>query len=130
MWHSSIRADRSATSYENPLYLAEEAAALDLLSDGRVALGISRGSPEPARRGWEAFGYEGDAPAGADMAREKFAKFMRAVRGETMTDADPAQFGPGQRLRVEPHSPSCTSTSGGAPAHATQRAGLASRAST
>ncbi|MGO1496696.1 MAG: LLM class flavin-dependent oxidoreductase [Agrococcus casei] len=91
--------------YENPLYLAEEAAALDLLSDGRVALGISRGSPEPARRGWEAFGYEGDAPAGADMAREKFAKFMRAVRGETMTDADPAQFGPGQRLRVEPHSP-------------------------
>ena len=29
--------------YENPLYLAEEAAALDLLSDGRVALGVSRG---------------------------------------------------------------------------------------
>lgn len=29
--------------YENPLYLAEEAAALDLISDGRLALGVSRG---------------------------------------------------------------------------------------
>ena len=39
--------------YENPLYLAEEAAALDLIADGRVALGISRGAPEAADRGWE-----------------------------------------------------------------------------
>ena len=37
--------------YENPLYLAEEAAALDLIADGRVALGISRGAPEAADRG-------------------------------------------------------------------------------
>src|SRR3954465_11544785 len=31
--------------YENPLYMAEEAAAADLISDGRLQLGISRGSP-------------------------------------------------------------------------------------
>ena len=37
--------------YENPLYLAEEVAALDLLTDQRIAIGISRGSPEQARRG-------------------------------------------------------------------------------
>ena len=43
--------------YENPLYMAEEAAAADLISDGRLQLGISRGSPEPALRGSEAFGY-------------------------------------------------------------------------
>lgn len=93
--------------YENPLYLAEEAAALDLIADGRVALGISRGSPEPAQRGWEAFGYTGsEDPRGADLARDKFDLFMRAVRGEKLVDADPAQFGPGQRLRIEPHSPS------------------------
>ncbi len=92
--------------YENPLQLAEEAGALDLLSDGRVALGVSRGSPEPALRGWEAFGYTGSSdPRGADIARPKFEQFMRAVRGETVVDADPRQFGPGQRLRVEPHSP-------------------------
>ncbi|MHA6526496.1 LLM class flavin-dependent oxidoreductase [Corynebacterium pyruviciproducens] len=46
--------------YENPYYLAEEAAALDLLSDGRVALGVSRGSPEPAKDGWRAFGYDAE----------------------------------------------------------------------
>ena len=92
--------------YENPLYLAEEAAALDLIADGRVALGVSRGSPEQAKRGWEAFGYTGSTdPRGADIGRDKFATFLRAVAGERMVDADPAQFGAGTRLRVEPHSP-------------------------
>ena len=43
--------------YENPLYMAEEAAAADLISGGRLQLGVSRGSPEPALRGSEAFGY-------------------------------------------------------------------------
>src|ERR1700712_1528187 len=41
--------------YENPLYMAEEAAATDLISDGRLQLGISRGSPAPAQRGDEGF---------------------------------------------------------------------------
>jgi alkanesulfonate monooxygenase SsuD/methylene tetrahydromethanopterin reductase-like flavin-dependent oxidoreductase (luciferase family) len=99
--------------YENPLYLAEEAAALDLLADGRLALGVSRGSPEPADRGWEAFGYHGSTdPRGADIAREKFDLFLRAVRGEPMARA--AQDGymssaaPGAGLRIEPHSPDLT----------------------
>ena len=92
--------------YENPLYLAEETAALDLLSEGRVALGVSRGSPEPAHRGWEAFGYTGsEDPRGADIARDKFDLFMKAIRGEKVVDADPAQFGPGARLSIEPQSP-------------------------
>lgn len=92
--------------YENPLYLAEEAAALDLIADGRVALGVSRGSPEPALRGWETFGYTGsEDPRGADIAREKFDLFMRAVRGDGLAQADPHQFGHVGKLRVEPHSP-------------------------
>lgn len=96
--------------YENPLYLAEEAAALDLLADGRVALGVSRGSPEPAHRGWEAFGYTGsDDPRGADLAREKFAKFMQGVRGEAVVksaqDPYPPIYQPGTPLPVMPHSP-------------------------
>lgn len=96
--------------YENPLHLAEEAAALDLIADGRVALGVSRGSPEPAERGWEVFGYTGSQdPRGADLAREKFERFLAAVRGAPMALA--AQNGymssspAGAGLRVEPHSP-------------------------
>src|SRR3954452_445874 len=46
--------------YENPLYMAEDAAAADLLAGGRLQLGVSRGSPEPAYRGAEAFGYSVD----------------------------------------------------------------------
>ncbi|MCV7169244.1 LLM class flavin-dependent oxidoreductase [Mycobacterium manitobense] len=91
--------------YENPLHLAEEAAALDLLSEGRVALGVSRGSPEPALRGWEAFGYSDSTdPRGADIARDKFELFLRAVRGEGIADADPRQFGRVGKLRIEPQS--------------------------
>lgn len=92
--------------YENPLYLAEEAASLDLIANRRIALGISRGSPETALRGYEAFGYTGSRdPRGADIAREKFELFLRAISGETLVDGDPQMVGPGHRLAIEPLSP-------------------------
>ena len=92
--------------YENPLYLAEEAAALDLIASRRIALGISRGSPETALRGYEAFGYTGSSdPRGADIAREKFDLFLRAISGEALVDGDPQMVGPGHRLAIEPLSP-------------------------
>lgn len=91
--------------YENPLYLAEEAAALDLIADGRIALGMSRGSPETALRGYEAFGYTGSAdPRGADLARDKFALFLRAIDGEPVAPGDPQMVGAGVRLPIEPRS--------------------------
>jgi alkanesulfonate monooxygenase SsuD/methylene tetrahydromethanopterin reductase-like flavin-dependent oxidoreductase (luciferase family) len=93
--------------YENPLYMAEEAAAADLLSAGRLQLGISRGSPETALRGSEAFGYvppeDGDD---AELAREKTALFLAAISGATVVDADPRMTGGASgRLAVQPQSP-------------------------
>src|ERR1700748_633150 len=52
--------------YENPLYMAEDAGAADLIAGGRLQLGISRGSPEQVIDGFRYFGF--DPPAGADPA--------------------------------------------------------------
>ncbi|MFC2363169.1 MAG: LLM class flavin-dependent oxidoreductase, partial [Rothia dentocariosa] len=41
--------------YENPLYMAELAAMSDLISAGRLQLGVSRGSPESVIRGFESY---------------------------------------------------------------------------
>jgi alkanesulfonate monooxygenase SsuD/methylene tetrahydromethanopterin reductase-like flavin-dependent oxidoreductase (luciferase family) len=38
--------------YENPMYFVEDAGAADLISGGRLQLGISRGSPEQVVDGW------------------------------------------------------------------------------
>lgn len=92
--------------YENPLYLAEELAALDYIADKRIAIGISRGSPEPALRGYEAFGYTGsEDPRGADIARDKFEYFLQAIDGDKVVEGDPQMVGPHQRLAIEPISP-------------------------
>src|SRR3979409_1342545 len=42
--------------YENPMYMAEDAGAADLIAGGRLQLGISRGSPEQVIDGWRYFG--------------------------------------------------------------------------
>jgi alkanesulfonate monooxygenase SsuD/methylene tetrahydromethanopterin reductase-like flavin-dependent oxidoreductase (luciferase family) len=93
--------------YENPLYMAEEAAATDLLSDGRLQLGVSRGSPETALRGSEAFGYvPPDGSSDADLARDKTGLFLAALRGQTVVDADPRMTGGvAGRLAIQPQAP-------------------------
>ena len=53
--------------YENPLYMAEDAGAADLISGGRLQLGISRGSPEQVIDGFRHFGYE---PADGETDRK------------------------------------------------------------
>ncbi len=93
--------------YENPLYLAEEAAATDLISGGRLQLGISRGSPEPALNGSHAFGYvPAEGQTDADAARAKTAIFRAAIEGAGVVEADPQMTGGrGGALAIEPRSP-------------------------
>ncbi|MGI6244528.1 MAG: LLM class flavin-dependent oxidoreductase [Pseudochelatococcus sp.] len=92
--------------YENPLYMAEEAAIADLIGHGRLQLGISRGSPEPALRGWEAFGYaSSDDPRSADMARVKTDIFLHALSGAGVAPADPQMTGSSGALPIQPQSP-------------------------
>jgi alkanesulfonate monooxygenase SsuD/methylene tetrahydromethanopterin reductase-like flavin-dependent oxidoreductase (luciferase family) len=93
--------------YENPLYMAEDAGSADLISGGRLQLGISRGSPEQVIDGFRYFGYtpaEGDDPA--DMAREHTRIFLDVLRGEGFAEPNPRPMfaNPPGLLRVEPHS--------------------------
>src|ERR1700735_4400532 len=69
--------------YENPLYMAEDAGAADLIAGGRLQLGISRGSPEQVIDGWRYFGYQpGEGKTDADMARDHAAVLLEVLKGE------------------------------------------------
>jgi len=92
--------------YENPLYMAEEAAITDLISNGRLQLGISRGSPETALRGSEAFGYlPADGATDADDARNRTEIFRAAIVGAGVAHANPQMTGHNGLLAIEPQSP-------------------------
>lgn len=93
--------------YENPLYMLEDAGAADLISGGRLQLGISRGSPEQVIEGWRYFGY---APAedgtDADMGRKKAMEFLEKLKGEGFARPNPYPMFPNPPglLRLEPYS--------------------------
>jgi alkanesulfonate monooxygenase SsuD/methylene tetrahydromethanopterin reductase-like flavin-dependent oxidoreductase (luciferase family) len=93
--------------YENPLYMAEDAGSADVISGGRLQLGISRGSPEQVIDGFRYFGYA--PPEGmtdADMARRHTEVFLEVLRGEGFAKPNPSPMFPNPPglLRLEPHS--------------------------
>ena len=94
--------------YENPFYMVEDAGAADLISDGRLQLGISRGSPEQVIDGWRHFGYA--PPEGgtdADLGRRHAEVFLELLKGEGFAQPNPRPMFPNPPglLRLEPHSP-------------------------
>ncbi|MEI9804434.1 MAG: LLM class flavin-dependent oxidoreductase [Pseudolabrys sp.] len=93
--------------YENPLYMAEDAGAADLIAGGRLQLGISRGSPEQVIDGWRYFGYA--PPEGmtdADMARRHTEVFLEVLLGKGFAQPNPSPMfpNPSGLLRLEPYS--------------------------
>src|ERR1700748_980406 len=93
--------------YENPLYMVEEAGATDLISRGRLQLGMSRGSPEQVIEGWRYFGYEpakGETDEG--MGRGKAWQFLDRLKGTGFAQPNPNPMFPNPPglLRLEPHA--------------------------
>jgi alkanesulfonate monooxygenase SsuD/methylene tetrahydromethanopterin reductase-like flavin-dependent oxidoreductase (luciferase family) len=94
--------------YENPLYMAEDAGGADVISGGRLQLGISRGSPEQVIDGFRYFGYEpAEGSDHATMAREHTRVFLEVIKGEGFAQPNPRPMFPNPPglLRIEPHSP-------------------------
>ena len=93
--------------YENPMYMAEDAGAADLIAGGRLQLGISRGSPEQVIDGWRHFGFAPpEGMSDADMARRHTEVFLEVLRGEGFARPNPNPMFPNPQglLRLEPYS--------------------------
>ncbi|MCD8742155.1 LLM class flavin-dependent oxidoreductase [Mucilaginibacter roseus] len=93
--------------YENPMYMVEDAGAADLISGGRLQLGISRGSPEQVIDGWKYFGYQpNEGESDADMGRRKALDFLKKLDGVGFAQPNPYPMFPNPPglLRLEPHA--------------------------
>ena len=93
--------------YENPLYMAEDAGAADLIAGGRLQLGISRGSPEQVIDGWRYFGFApAEGESDADMGRRHAERLLEVLTGKGFAAPNPRPMFPNPPglLRVEPHS--------------------------
>jgi len=94
--------------YENPLYMAEDAGAADLISRGRLQLGVSRGSPEQVVDGYRYFGYvPAEGSDHAEMARQHTAVLLEVLEGRGFAEPNPRPMfaNPPGLLRIEPHAP-------------------------
>jgi alkanesulfonate monooxygenase SsuD/methylene tetrahydromethanopterin reductase-like flavin-dependent oxidoreductase (luciferase family) len=93
--------------YENPFYMFEDSGAADLISNGRLQLGISRGSPEQVIDGWRHFGYTPpEGQSDGDMARNHTQVFLDLLKGQGFARPNPRPMFPNPPglLRLEPYS--------------------------
>ena len=93
--------------YEDPFYMVEDAGSADLISRGRLQLGLSRGSPEQVVEGWRQFGYApAEGESDADLGRRHAETFLGLLNGEGFASPSPQPMfaNPPGLLRIEPHS--------------------------
>ena len=88
---ASCRAtDQRGMRYENPHYMAEDTGSADLIADGRLQLGINRGSPEQIIDGWRHFGrIPAEGETDADMARRHTQKSLELLEGKGFAQPNP-----------------------------------------
>jgi alkanesulfonate monooxygenase SsuD/methylene tetrahydromethanopterin reductase-like flavin-dependent oxidoreductase (luciferase family) len=94
--------------YENPLYMAEDAGSADLISNSRLQLGVSRGSPEQVVDGFRYFGHvPREGSDASEMGREHTQILLQVLAGEGFAQPNPRPMfaNPPGLLRLEPHSP-------------------------
>jgi alkanesulfonate monooxygenase SsuD/methylene tetrahydromethanopterin reductase-like flavin-dependent oxidoreductase (luciferase family) len=116
--------------YENPLYMAEDAGAADLIAGGRLQLGISRGSPEQVVDGFRYFGYV--PPEGSDhaeLARNHARVFLEVIEGRGSPNRTRGRCSPTRRVCCGSSRtrPGCATGSGGGQARVRRPSGSPSR---
>ncbi|CAM5421402.1 LLM class flavin-dependent oxidoreductase [Leifsonia shinshuensis] len=91
--------------YESPFRLGEDLATADVLSGGRVAIGLSAGTPPHADLIGDRV-FDGDW-RGYDLSYGRIERLLADLSGEFIGDEDTVIHSPGnvQRPRLQPHSP-------------------------
>ncbi len=89
--------------YESPFRLAEDLSTADVLSRGRLQVGVSTGMPHPELMADLVF--DGDW-RGYDFSHARIEKLIRHLRSEYLGEPDTRIVSPGnvQRPRLQPHS--------------------------
>ena len=92
--------------YENPYYMAENAGLTDIITQGRVQLGVGRGSPEQVLDGWKYFGYDYSEEEIKEVTRERTLEFLELLEGKPFAEPNPQPMFPqgSGKLRIEPYS--------------------------
>lgn len=92
--------------YENPYYMAENAGLTDIITQGRVQLGVGRGSPEQVLDGWKYFGYDYSEEEIKEVTRERTLEFLELLEGKSFAEPNPQPMFPqgSGKLRIEPYS--------------------------